>query len=145
MISRVLKQRQHPREAINDAWKILLLNQFHDILPGSSIAEVNPSVVAAAAQRLESRAGPLICTAGQAASAAQLLLSSLQQMGCQVLYHGDFDPSGIVIANLMVKRFRARPVHDGWSGRLFFACQEVGLRVSLSPSAPAQPRFGRRL
>lgn len=31
----------YPREAMLDTWKRLLLNQFHDILPGSSIAEVN--------------------------------------------------------------------------------------------------------
>ncbi|MGV3614787.1 MAG: alpha-mannosidase [Fimbriimonas sp.] len=31
----------YPREAMLDVWKRLLLNQFHDILPGSSIAEVN--------------------------------------------------------------------------------------------------------
>ncbi|AIE85691.1 alpha-mannosidase [Fimbriimonas ginsengisoli] len=31
----------YPREPMLDTWKRLLLNQFHDILPGSSIAEVN--------------------------------------------------------------------------------------------------------
>lgn len=36
-----LKGQAYPREAILDTWKRLLLNQFHDILPGSSIAEVN--------------------------------------------------------------------------------------------------------
>ncbi len=30
----------YPHESINAAWKLVLLNQFHDILPGSSIAEV---------------------------------------------------------------------------------------------------------
>ncbi|NIA30945.1 MAG: alpha-mannosidase, partial [Actinobacteria bacterium] len=30
----------YPQEALNRAWEILLLNQFHDILPGSSIPEV---------------------------------------------------------------------------------------------------------
>lgn len=30
----------YPRRELEDAWKTLLLNQFHDILPGSSIAEV---------------------------------------------------------------------------------------------------------
>jgi alpha-mannosidase len=30
----------YPRVALESAWKTLLLNQFHDILPGSSIAEV---------------------------------------------------------------------------------------------------------
>src|SRR5215212_6410782 len=31
---------REPREDLERAWKTLLLNQFHDILPGSSIAEV---------------------------------------------------------------------------------------------------------
>jgi alpha-mannosidase len=31
----------YPAVALLDTWKLLLLNQFHDILPGSSIAEVN--------------------------------------------------------------------------------------------------------
>ncbi len=30
----------YPRQQINQLWEILLLNQFHDILPGSSIREV---------------------------------------------------------------------------------------------------------
>jgi alpha-mannosidase len=31
----------YPREELGALWRTLLLNQFHDILPGSSIAEVN--------------------------------------------------------------------------------------------------------
>lgn len=30
----------YPRQKMNDSWKLLFLNQFHDILPGSSIARV---------------------------------------------------------------------------------------------------------
>ena len=30
----------YPSEQINEGWKIILLNQFHDIIPGSSIKEV---------------------------------------------------------------------------------------------------------
>lgn len=30
----------YPADRLHDAWKLVLLNQFHDILPGSSIAEV---------------------------------------------------------------------------------------------------------
>lgn len=30
----------YPRETLTDAWKLTLLNQFHDIIPGSSIHEV---------------------------------------------------------------------------------------------------------
>jgi alpha-mannosidase len=31
---------EYPQANIEEAWKLILLNQFHDILPGSSIAEV---------------------------------------------------------------------------------------------------------
>ena len=35
-----LPAQQYPRQEFERIWKILLLNQFHDILPGSSIREV---------------------------------------------------------------------------------------------------------
>ena len=31
---------EYPKEKITKTWELILLNQFHDILPGSSIAEV---------------------------------------------------------------------------------------------------------
>ncbi|MCR5557112.1 MAG: hypothetical protein K6F75_06085 [Butyrivibrio sp.] len=34
------KGSEYPRKELLDAWKIVMLNQFHDILPGSSIEEV---------------------------------------------------------------------------------------------------------
>jgi alpha-mannosidase len=39
-ICRALKGRPYPQNEINDMWRTLLLNQFHDIIPGSSIYEV---------------------------------------------------------------------------------------------------------
>ncbi|MBS1723543.1 MAG: alpha-mannosidase [Armatimonadetes bacterium] len=30
----------YPRQALEEAWKLVLLNQFHDIIPGSSVREV---------------------------------------------------------------------------------------------------------
>jgi len=35
-----LETSQYPQHELNCGWELLLLNQFHDILPGSSIAEV---------------------------------------------------------------------------------------------------------
>jgi alpha-mannosidase len=35
----------YPHDEIETAWKTLLLNQFHDIIPGSSIAEVYQDTV----------------------------------------------------------------------------------------------------
>jgi uncharacterized protein (TIGR02679 family) len=69
----------------------------------------NPSVVATAAQRLGPACSPLICTAGQPASAAQLLMFHLRQAECRLRYHGDFDYAGIGIANLLIDRFGVEP------------------------------------
>ncbi len=38
--ARVLAGAAFPAEALRDGWEMILLNQFHDILPGSSIASV---------------------------------------------------------------------------------------------------------
>ncbi|SHF19135.1 alpha-mannosidase [Marinitoga hydrogenitolerans DSM 16785] len=40
MASRFINEFDYPQEKINENWKIILRNQFHDILPGSSIHEV---------------------------------------------------------------------------------------------------------
>ncbi len=37
----LLEGAEYPRDAIRELWDIVLINQFHDILPGTSIAEVN--------------------------------------------------------------------------------------------------------
>jgi alpha-mannosidase len=36
----LLHQQAYPLQALRDGWELLLLNQFHDILPGSSIPQV---------------------------------------------------------------------------------------------------------
>jgi alpha-mannosidase len=36
-----LRAAPYPRAELAEAWRVLLVNQFHDILPGTSIAEVN--------------------------------------------------------------------------------------------------------
>lgn len=40
MIAGSANLAEYPQQDINDSWEILLLNQFHDILPGSSVKEV---------------------------------------------------------------------------------------------------------
>ncbi len=40
VLASVLCGRTYPREELDTLWKLLLLNQFHDILPGSSIGPV---------------------------------------------------------------------------------------------------------
>src|SRR5207245_2440816 len=60
----------YPREELDRAWKTLLTNQFHDILPGSSIdwvyeeAERDLAAVVAAAEDMTSRATDAIAGRG---------------------------------------------------------------------------------
>ncbi len=39
-INRLLNKKGYPTDKINEGWECILLNQFHDIIPGSSIAQV---------------------------------------------------------------------------------------------------------
>ena len=36
----IIKGKKYPKERLEEAWRILMTNQFHDILPGSSIPSV---------------------------------------------------------------------------------------------------------
>jgi uncharacterized protein (TIGR02679 family) len=69
----------------------------------------NPSVVAAAANRLGAASQPLVCIDGQPRTAARLLLNQLGSAGVRLRYHGDFDWPGIQIANIILARHRAEP------------------------------------
>jgi alpha-mannosidase len=66
----------YPRPELAEAWRVLLVNQFHDILPGTSIAEVNERAradlagVEAAADALAGAALEALGSAGGAAAVA---------------------------------------------------------------------------
>jgi len=110
----------------------------------------NPSVIAAAAERLGARSAPIICTEGQPRTAAHLLLQALRGAGIELRYHGDLDWPGVSIANLLSQRhgavpwrssaadYRAAPagkplsgipVAPSWDGELFTAMQQRGCAV----------------
>lgn len=69
----------------------------------------NVTVLAAVANRLGARSGPLICIEGQPKTAARLLLNLLGSAKVRLAYHGDFDWPGIGIANLILQRHQAVP------------------------------------
>ncbi len=69
----------------------------------------NPSIVAAAADRLGAACAPLICLEGQPRTASRLVLSALRAAEITLCYHGDFDWPGIAIANLMLREYGAHP------------------------------------
>jgi uncharacterized protein (TIGR02679 family) len=69
----------------------------------------NPTVVAAAANRLGAECAPLVCVEGQPRTAARLLLGLLTAAGVPLAYHGDFDWAGIQIGNIIMRRHGAVP------------------------------------
>lgn len=79
----------YPQETLDRVWGSLLVNQFHDILPGSSIAAVNDEALAAFAQMkadaesvqheaLCAIAGNIACTAGTGADTASAGTATVQ-------------------------------------------------------------------
>ncbi|GAB3812786.1 TIGR02679 family protein [Micromonospora zhanjiangensis] len=69
----------------------------------------NPTVLAAAADRLGPACPPLVCVNGQPSAAALRLLVVLAAGGARLSYHGDFDWGGVRIANLLRSRVPWRP------------------------------------
>jgi len=69
----------------------------------------NPNVVAIAADVLGRDCAPLICTDGMPAAAQRVLMAQLTSAGAQMRYHGDFDWSGLHIANHIVRVHGASP------------------------------------
>jgi len=92
----------------------------------------NPSVVAAAADRLGAACPPLVCAEGIPNSAVLLLLRSLTARGAALAVHTDFDWGGVRIANALIAGLGAHP----W--RLSAADHQATLRrVPLAADAPA--------
>jgi uncharacterized protein (TIGR02679 family) len=69
----------------------------------------NPSVIAAAVDRLGARCPPMACVNGWPTTAAVLLLRRLVAAGCPLAYHGDLDGEGIRIAAYIIAKTGAAP------------------------------------
>ncbi len=66
----LLSGAAYPQQAINDSWETVLLNQFHDVIPGSSIHEVYEDSAAMYAQ--------------VAATAAQAQQTALKELAARI-------------------------------------------------------------
>lgn len=58
-------------------------------------------------------ASPLVCTASWPTDAAVVLLDQLRERGVRLHYHGDVDPTGLVLTEHHRRRFGARPWRMG--------------------------------
>lgn len=70
VLARVLTGAAYPAKRLNESWKLLLLNQFHDVLPGSSVPEVYADAFAHHAQIAQN--AQEICADALGALAAQI-------------------------------------------------------------------------
>lgn len=77
--------------------------------PGTIYVCENPTIVAAATDRLGTACAPLVCVEGQPTVAVHALLHRLCVAGARLLIHGDFDWGGLRIANRLMKRYEAEP------------------------------------
>jgi uncharacterized protein (TIGR02679 family) len=123
--------RQKGQPAFLSYRQLQVENSF---LPLDSAARVvyiceNPSVVSAAAREIGSRCQPLVCTNGQPASAARLLLSQLHQAGAELRCHADFDWAGLRIADQLMREYAVIP----WRMSAAAYNQAEGSSVSLDP------------
>lgn len=101
---------EYPAERLDRLWKTVLLNQFHDILPGSSIGWVHRQAAeeyaAVAAELEEVVAGALAALAGDGDTEVAFNAAPHARAGVPAL--GGATPSGA--ATVTVER-----VGDGWS------------------------------
>lgn len=90
-----------------------------------------PAVIAAAAEHLGNRSLPILCTAGLPNAAAVALLTQLAGRGARLRYHGDFDWTGLRIANALYRTIQFEPWRFGTADYIqacerMLAAPEVG-------------------
>ncbi len=116
----------YPREKLNQGWEIILLNQFHDILPGSSIKEVYEDSMEQYLQVLNS--GQQMIDASIASIAGKITLDEpsvvvFNPLGFERNDLASFDlPEGYENAEILDSNGRAVPSQpDGRGGITFLA------------------------
>lgn len=109
----------YPKEEIDAAWKLILLNQFHDVLPGSSIREVY-EVTKKEYGALEEKGQKLLNTALNALASR----TGAQNGDIAVFNSLPFSRNALVTADASITALRDRDGHilpgqDTEKGRLF--------------------------
>ncbi|MBD2091375.1 alpha-mannosidase [Microcoleus sp. FACHB-1515] len=141
----------YPAEAIESAWKLILFNQFHDILPGSAIPEVYeetaPTWQQAQTQAAAIRDQALAAIAAQIdlpeppqpAARPLVIFNSLNWTRSQVVSVAL--PAGWSAADVYDDRGRSIPVQISGNSVLFYATDlpSVGYRLFWLAEAALEP------
>ncbi len=127
---------EYPQKQINDAWEVILRNQFHDILPGSSIKEVYDE------SKLEYEG---ILTSGE-----KLIEAKLSRIAANIGCDGEsvivFNPNGFLCSDVVA--FKLPENHknlvaidkDAEGNEIELACQitECGTAVFFARNVPSK-------
>lgn len=106
---------RHLRESADDGEPMRVTQRMLDrstltVVPGTEIFVCeNPTIVAAAADRLGTRCAPLICMDGAPSTAALDLLGRLANLNARIRFHTDFDWGGLRIGNYLMRRLNTSP------------------------------------
>ena len=126
LANKVLLGGQYPKKDLYDSWQIVLLNQFHDIIPGSSIEEVYDDSDVQYAEVIAQNEK----SSGEAISS---LAANVDQAGVFV-----YNPTGMVQSGIVevdgIKYFAEDVPAYGWKviaeNAASDACEDTGLYIS---------------
>ncbi len=131
--------RPYPRAELKELWELVLLQQFHDILPGSSIAwvhadaERNYAAIAERAERLVTEAGEALVGRGEQAlllNAAPHARSGVPALGAAVM-----QPEATEVTVEQTTDAQGRPAHLLDNGRIRVLVDGAGQIGSLVDAA----------
>jgi len=117
----------YPADTLRDAWRGLCLCQFHDVLPGSSVAEVYKEAETFFAQirngGTEALDGALDCLAGRIESGARpgrpvVVFNSLGWERCGPVFIGESAIARLRVSDADGHSMPTQKIRDGW---LFWA------------------------
>ncbi|HEX5915554.1 MAG TPA: glycoside hydrolase family 38 C-terminal domain-containing protein, partial [Rubrobacter sp.] len=134
---------EYPREQLEAAWKTLLLNQFHDILPGTSIGEVyevTHKELAGVVRTTQGLRDGALGPPQQAEPALLIANVSLNQRPLSVLFDAKTRPEGVAGAD-----GKPLPTQETESGELLVHAPDLSVPglgwstlTAARESAPAQ-------
>ncbi|MEA3337147.1 MAG: alpha-mannosidase [Chloroflexota bacterium] len=108
---------EYPAEKIHQAWQLVCLNQFHDILPGSSIAQVyrdSLAQYARVAEIAESLKQVALAVIAADLGGDFLLVNPTSFARCDLAYLPDELPEGTMLRRLNGEQVALQPVESGW-------------------------------
>jgi len=148
-LSRFLCRRPTRKSDLDQAWKRLLFNQFHDILPGTSLSqayvdaeldferlfqtcdEVRREALAALAARIDTLPGPEQCRAGKFSAGVALLIFNPLAWERHETMSMTWNYPGVCVRDRHGRELPSQVVPGGEGSRLLFRVEVPALGYTL--------------